>query len=149
MAAYIMAAVKVTPPNDFPLGLIRSHMVVIHLFLMLCDLQRVVRDLRPILYLTCMKLKRRRRRSRNGEWQRSSNFITGRIERLPSWKFRGNGPGSSVGIATSYGLDGPGIESQWRRDFPHLSRPALGPTQPPVQWVQSLSRRQKAALTTF
>jgi hypothetical protein len=39
-----MAAVKVTPPNDFPLGLIRSHMVVIHLFLMLCDLQRVVRD---------------------------------------------------------------------------------------------------------
>jgi hypothetical protein len=40
-----MAAVKVTPPNDFPLGLIRSHMVVIHLFLMLCDLQRVVRDM--------------------------------------------------------------------------------------------------------
>jgi hypothetical protein len=35
MAAYKMAAVKVTPPNDFPLGLIRSHMVVIHLFLML------------------------------------------------------------------------------------------------------------------
>jgi hypothetical protein len=25
MAAYKMAAVKVTPPNDFPLGLIRSH----------------------------------------------------------------------------------------------------------------------------
>jgi hypothetical protein len=50
MAAYKMAAVKVTPPNDFPLGLLRSHMVVIHLFLMLCDLQRVVRDLRPTLY---------------------------------------------------------------------------------------------------
>jgi hypothetical protein len=43
--------VKVTPPNDFPLGLIRSHMVVIHLFLMLCDLQRVVRDLCPTLYI--------------------------------------------------------------------------------------------------
>ena len=28
------------------------------------------------------------------------------------------GPGSSVGIATGYGLDGPGIESRWRRDFP-------------------------------
>jgi hypothetical protein len=52
MAAYKMAAVKVTPPNDFPLGLIRSHMVVIHLFLMLCDLQRVVRDLYPTLYIS-------------------------------------------------------------------------------------------------
>ena len=39
------------------------------------------------------------------------------------------------GIATGYGLDGPGIESRWGRDFPHLSKPALGPTQPPVQRV--------------
>jgi hypothetical protein len=36
------------------------------------------------------------------------------------------GPGSSVGIATGYGLDDPGIESRWRRDFSHTSRPALG-----------------------
>jgi len=50
------------------------------------------------------------------------------------------GSGSVVGIATGYGLDGPGIESRWGRDFPHLSRPALGLTQPPVQWVPGLSR---------
>jgi hypothetical protein len=46
-----------------------------------------------------------------------------------------NTPGSVVGIATGYVLDGSGIESRWGRDFSHLSRPALGPTQPPVQWV--------------
>ena len=43
------------------------------------------------------------------------------------------GPGSVVGITTGYWLDGPGIESRWGRDFPRLSRPALGPTQPSVQ----------------
>jgi hypothetical protein len=32
------------------------------------------------------------------------------------------------GIVTRYGLDGPGIESRWRPDFPHPSRPALGLT---------------------
>ena len=29
-----------------------------------------------------------------------------------------SGPGSVVGVATGYGLDGPGIESRWERDFP-------------------------------
>ena len=46
---------------------------------------------------------------------------------------------SVVGIATRYGLDGMGVECRWGRDFPHPSRRALGPTQPPVQWVPGLS----------
>jgi hypothetical protein len=29
-----------------------------------------------------------------------------------------SGPGSSVGIATGYGLDGPGIESRWGASCP-------------------------------
>ena len=53
--------------------------------------------------------------------------------------FNCSGRDSSVGIATDYRLDGSGIESRYRRDFLHLSRPALGPTQPPVQWVPGLS----------
>jgi hypothetical protein len=36
-------------------------------------------------------------------------------------------PGSSVGIATGYGVDGAGIESRWGRDFPNLPKTALGP----------------------
>ena len=49
------------------------------------------------------------------------------------------GPGSSVGIATDYGLDGPGSNLGGDEIF-RPSRPALGPNQPPVQWVPVLSR---------
>jgi hypothetical protein len=38
-------------------------------------------------------------------------------ELFMNYKRRGCGPGSSVGTATGYGLDGPGIESRWGRDF--------------------------------
>jgi hypothetical protein len=47
---------------------------------------------------------------------------------------------SSARIATGYGMDGPRIESRWRRDILHLSRPTLVLTQAPVQWVPGLSR---------
>ena len=47
------------------------------------------------------------------------------------------GRDSVVGIATRYGLEGPGIESR--------SRPTLGPTQPPIQWIPGLFPWGKSA----
>ena len=52
---------------------------------------------------------------------------------------REGGTGSSVGIATDYGLDGPGSNPGGDEIF-RPYRPALGPTQSPVQWVPGLSR---------
>jgi hypothetical protein len=40
---------------------------------------------------------------------------------------------TSVGTATRYGLEGPGIESRWERGSSHLLRPVLGRTQPPME----------------
>jgi len=50
-----------------------------------------------------------------------------------------HGPGSSVGIATDDGLDGPWSNPGGDEIF-RPSRPALEPTQLPVQWVPDPSR---------
>ena len=47
--------------------------------------------------------------------------------------------GRSVGISTDYGLDGSGSNPGEDEIF-RLFTPALGTTQPPVQWVPGLSR---------
>ena len=47
-------------------------------------------------------------------------------------------PGSSVGIATDDGLDGPG-SNPCRDEIFRPSRTALGPTHSPVKWVPGLS----------
>ena len=48
------------------------------------------------------------------------------------------GRGSSVGIETTYGLDGPASNAGGDEIFRPF-RPTLGPTQPSVKWVPSLS----------
>jgi len=42
-------------------------------------------------------------------------------------KSQTSGPGSSVGIATAYGLDGPGIESRWGEIFRTCPEKPWGP----------------------
>jgi len=53
------------------------------------------------------------------------------------------GRDSVAGVAIRYGRSGPGIEALQGRDFSHTSRPALGLTQPSLQWVRRLFRGVK------
>jgi len=39
------------------------------------------------------------------------------VRQNTEWMTTNNAPGSSVGIATAYGLEGPGIESRWGEIF--------------------------------
>ena len=54
------------------------------------------------------------------------------------------GRDSVVCIEACYWFDGPGIESQWGRNFSHPSGPNLVPTQPPARWVPITFPRGKA-----
>ena len=68
----------------------------------------------------------------NNSWHEISSSVTATVDKRR--------PSSSFGIATDYGLDGPGLNPSGDEIF-SLSSPALGPTQPPVKWVPSLSQR--------
>jgi hypothetical protein len=56
-------------------------------------------------------------------------------------------PAERAGISTRYGLDDPWIESRRGRDFLLPSRPVLGSTQPPIQWVPNAFPGGKTAGT--
>ena len=58
---------------------------------------------------------------------------------IPIIYFNPCGPGSSVGIATDYGLDGPGSNPGGDEIFRPF-RPTPGPTQPPVKLVPGIFR---------
>jgi hypothetical protein len=62
-----------------------------------------------------------------------------RLQRVKDSGVRIGGRDSSVGIALMRDCTVQGSNPGGGRDFPHLSRPNLGPTQSPVQWVPGLS----------
>ena len=57
------------------------------------------------------------------------------VYRIKNTTYSHGEPGSSVGIATYYGLDGPGIESRWGRDFPPVQ---TGPGAHPASYTMGI-----------
>jgi hypothetical protein len=91
---------------------------------------------------------------RESTWRyipQDSTLHNHRCEHLKSYKFISCSRGSvqsrdsSVGVATGYGLDGRSSSPNGGMIFVlSMSRPVLGPTQPPIQWVPGvLSPRVK------
>jgi len=67
------------------------------------------------------------------------NVSTVKLYNFEIMSHTSTGTDGSVDIATDYGLDGPGSNTGGDEIF-RPPRPALAPTQPPVQWVPGLSR---------
>ena len=73
------------------------------------------------------------------QWEPLHVFIIPQVDAKVVWHsmfyvmpIESSGPGSSVGIATDYGLDGP-RSNPGGDEISRPSRPALRPTQPPVK----------------
>ena len=102
--------------------------------------------IKPVPHISAPEAHLRKRTECRGQVIDTRMFAVSPLYFLLDYTYDGCGGGGSVfGIAKRYGLDGQGIESQWGRYLPHRSRLALGPTQPPIQWVPGVIHGSKAA----
>jgi hypothetical protein len=77
--------------------------------------------------------------------QGNGGFSSCNLKQVKSYYLLLVGRDNVVGIATWYELEGSGIDTRWGQDFPLLSRPALDPSQSPIQWVSGIFTGGKAA----